>query len=162
MPCGKMLYSCNGNCLQSNFSVLEAHILLREEQIKSLALPSTSISSSVSPTPNSSATSATPSLGSVSVPTIDDCPHRLTQESKTVAIVAGVGVSLGIIILLVVALLAMEIRRNQRLMQEKRRTTTENGTYTGQSSINQQGRAPQELALHEMPPGFSAHELNGR
>lgn len=162
MPCGGMLYACNGNCLKSNFSVLEAHILLREDQIQSLTLSSTSASSSVSATPNSSASSATPNLGSVSPPTTDDCPHRFTQESKTVAVGAGVGVSLGIIILVVVVLLAMEKRSNQRLRQEKRWTRTENGSYTGHSPIDQQGTAPQELARHEMPPGFIAYEMNGR
>lgn len=115
-------------------------------------------------TPNPSTTSTTlgclptsnptcPSLESTIRSTANDCPSRPTQDSKVVGVGVGLGASLGIMLLVFVALFVVEKRRNQKLLQEKRQTTTENGNYMGQSWINQQGPAPQNLAQHEMPPG---------
>ncbi|MCJ1261893.1 hypothetical protein MMC22_001762 [Lobaria immixta] len=172
-----MIFACeSGNCLESNFTVPTGHLVLRGEQTKTIASPSASASTSVGAVTTPSATSTTPgffptpsgtcpTLGSAPTLTPNDCPPRLTQGPKVVAVGAGLGVSLGITILAVVALFLVEKRRNQRLLQKMRRMTSEDGNHAGQIWINRQGpmvEAPQDLARHEMPSSPLAHELSGR
>lgn len=177
--CGGMIFACDDDdCLTSNFTLSDAHVVLRDDQIKTLVPSSTSASTFVGGTPTPSATSTTlglistpsttcPTLGSAPACTKNDFTPRFTQGCNIVAVGAGLGVSLGITILVLVVLTVLftvEKRRSQRLMQENRQMMTENEIYKGQIWMNRRGskaEAPQDLAQHQMPSGPLAHELTG-
>lgn len=123
ISCGNMHFAREGDdCLVFNFTLPDAHIDLREDQRMTIAMSSTSASTSVNATTShsatslsvgffstSSATSTTPrsfptssatcsTFRLTSTLTANNCNLRPTQGPSALAVRAGLGVSLGIAI----------------------------------------------------------------
>ena len=164
IACGNMHFACEtDDCLKSNFMLPDTHLLLRDDQKRTIALSSMSISTSAGTTLNPSATLST--LTYTPTFTTSSSAARFSQGSRFVALGASVGVFLGIALFAVFALLLIEKRKNRRLVQAKHRITAENESSTGPIWINEYGPAvevPQDLAQHELPSGRLAHELDDR
>lgn len=90
--------------------------------------------------PTSTTTYLSPSATCPTLESIRTNAGDSSQGSKIVAVEAGMGVTLGVITLVVVALFVVEKQKNQRLMQENCWMTAENFLVYG-TNMDQRARA---------------------